>query len=261
MFKQSMLLLAAYLSLAPLAVRAHDIVLVPQAGGLTLRYGHPHDWQNVDTGKLIEVQAYEGNAAARDIKAAMKPSGLSLVLPAAQLSHRGAVLLAARYDNGLWARLAPQGDTKPKARNTSRLMLPDAEVVSANIKFAKAIIPSPDDTSLYKRRLDHLLELVPQSNPASLKPGEDLDVLVLLRGQPLAGAGIEVSNLVDKIDEDKIQRFVTDASGMARVKLRAKGVQMLGVDVERPNDGSLGDAARALGADKIVMVATYTFVR
>jgi uncharacterized GH25 family protein len=102
---------------------------------------------------------------------------------------------------------------------------------------------------------------VPQKNPATLKAGEMLDVLVLLQGKPLAGAGIEVSNLVDKIDEDKIKRYTTNAAGIASVPLRAKGVHMLGVDVEKPNDGSLGDVAKAVGADKFVLVATFTFVR
>lgn len=251
------------LALAAAAVQAHDIVIVPGAGGTALlRYGHPHDWQPLEKGKLIELQAFgAGDASPQDRLTALKPQGMSFALPADHAPTGSARLLAARYDNGLWARDPQVGDAKPKAHNTSRLMMPNATSVTNNLKFAKALDGSPADTTLYRRQLGHLLELVPQSNPAALGRGEPLDVLVLFQGKPLAGAGIEVSNLADKVEEDAIKRYVTDASGIAHVTLRERGINMLGVDLERPNDGSLGDAATKLGADKLVMVATYTFVR
>lgn len=247
---------------ASVAVQAHDIVLVPQAGGgLAVRYGHPQDWQVLEKSKLIDLQAYDGQATARDLLAAMKPNGLAYALPANVVAPNKPLLLAARYDNGLWARLPKMGDAKPAPVNTTRLMLPAAELVTNNLKFAKALMATAGDEGLYKRQLGHLLELVPQSNPALLKPGEPLDVLVLLQGKPLPGAGIEVGNLVDAVPEDQIRRYTTDAAGIARVTLRARGVNMLGVDVEMPNDGRLGEASRQIGADKFVLVATYTFLR
>lgn len=239
---------------------AHDIVLVPNATGATVRYGHAGDWQPIEERRLVDFQTYRDEAAAVDTLALLKPQGLNLVLRAVRPAGQ-AQLLAARYDNGLWARMPVAGSDKPKARNTSRVMLPDATLVTANLKFAKALVATAGDKGLYKRQLGHLLELVPQSNPALLASGDALDVLVLFQGQPLAGAGIEVGNLVDKLPEDAIKRYVTDAQGIARVTLRERGVNMLGVDVERANDGSLGAAATKLGADKLVMVATYTFVR
>jgi len=159
------------------------------------------------------------------------------------------------------ARVKKAGSDKLVAVNTTRVMLPEAEFVSNNLKFAKALLPSAADEGLYMRRVGHLLELVPQRNPATLKAGELLPVLVLFKGQPLAGAGIEVGNLFDAVPEDQIRRYTTDAQGIAQVTLRDKGVNMLGVDLERPNDGSLGEAAKKVGADKFVLVATYTFLR
>ena len=60
----------------------------------------------------------------------------------------------------------------------------------------------------------------------------------------MPGAGIENSNLVDKLPEDQIPRYRTDASGIAQVPLRAKGINTLAVDMERPNDASLPGTAR-----------------
>jgi uncharacterized GH25 family protein len=102
---------------------------------------------------------------------------------------------------------------------------------------------------------------VPQRNPASLKAGEALDVLVLFKGQPQADVEIELSNLEDLPAADKVQRFRSDAKGIARVTLLPKGVNTLGALFERPNDGSLGEASRAVGADKFVLAATLSFVR
>ena len=130
-----------------------------------------------------------------------------------------------------------------------------------SVKFAKGLAHAGSDDALFGRRVGHLLELVPQKNPLALKAGEALPVLVLYNGKPLEGAGIEVSNLVDKLPEDQIKRYSTDATGIAQVTLRPRGINTLAVDVERLNDGSLGDAAKALPVDKVLMVATYTFVR
>ena len=105
----------------------------------------------------------------------------------------------------------------------------------------------------------HLLEIIPQKNPLSLGKGESLPVLVRYNGKPLEGAGIEVTNLVDQIAEDKIERFKTDMNGIAQVPIRHKGLNVLAVDLDVPNDGALGDAAKTLPVKKIMMVATYAF--
>jgi uncharacterized GH25 family protein len=222
-----------------LSATAHDIVLVPERGGVTVRYGHAQDWQVVDQRKLLEVQTFQTPGAPVEQLDALKPSRLNYLLAPSKLVAGQPFLVAARYDNGLWSRPKTTAGEKPKARNASRFMMPAADTVTNNLKFAKAISTAPTDEVLYKRTLGHVLELVPQKNPATLKAGEMLDVLVLLQGKP----------------------YTTNAAGIASVPLRAKGVHMLGVDVEKPNDGSLGDVAKAVGADKFVLVATFTFVR
>ena len=240
---------------------AHDIVLQPIRDGVAVRYGHAQDWQPVEPDKLIELQLFRtATDLPQDAQPALKPTGNEYLLTLADGAAKP-LLVAARYDNGLWSRVPVAGGGKPVARNTTRFMLPDATLVTNNLKFAKGLVGSADDAGVYKRVLGHLLELVPQRNPAALKAGELLEVLVLLRGKPLAGAGVEVSNLVDKLPEEQIRRWTTDAQGIARVELRPRGVNTLAVDVDVPNDGSLGEASRTVGADKFVLIATYTFNR
>lgn len=258
MFKTTFAL--ATLLLGAVAAQAHDIVLVPEAGGsVFVRYGHAQDWQPLEKAKLLEVQVFDSaDGPAQERSALLKPKGLGFTLPQ---PGKAPMLLAARYDNGIWSREAQVGDAKPTAHNTSRLMMPSAVTVTNNLKFAKGWVGTAADSSVCPRRLGHPLELVPLSNPAALKRGEPLEVLVLFQGQPLAGAGVEVGNLVDKIEEEAIKRYPTDAAGIARVTLNERGVNMLGVDHEVSNVASLGEAAAKLGVDKIVLVATYTFVR
>lgn len=249
--------LAALLVCAALSSQAHDIVLEPGRDGVTVRYGHAKDWQQVQDGKLVDLQVWRGPDAVQDMRAKLNPRRMDLLL---QLpSSRQPTLVAARYDNGLWARMPAVAGAKAVARNTTRVMMPQATLVTNNLKYAKAWVGAADDTAAFSRVVGHLLELVPQRNPASLKPGETLDMRVLFNGQPAADVEVELSNLEDV--PGAAQRFRSDNQGIVRIKLYDRGVNTIGALLEKPNDGSLGEASRAVGADKFVLAATYTFVR
>lgn len=251
------LALAACAALSTSAVQAHDIVLEPQRDGIAVRYGHAQDWQPVQDGKLVDLQLLRGTDAPQEMRASLRPRRMDFVLPLP--AGRQPLLVAARYDNGLWARLPAAGNAKPVSRNTTRVMLPEAVQVTNNLKFAKALVVTAEDTVVYKRTVGHLLELVPQRNPATLQAGEALEVLVLFKGQPQADVEIELSNLEDI--PGAAQRFRSNAKGLARVTLLPKGVNALSALYERPNDGSLGEASRAVGADRFVLAASLSFVR
>lgn len=239
-------------------VQAHDLVLMPITNGeLRVRFGHPQDWQPVDAEKLLEVQTIDAAGKVVDRHDALKRRELDMVMP---LAADAALLTAARYDNGLWLTI-PAHDGQPvQYRNASRFMLPEGTDPMLAVKFAKGIVLRPDDETLYRRTLGHRLEIIPQKNPLRLTADETLPVLVQFNGRPLADAGIEVSDLETKIAEDRIVRYRTDANGIAQVRPRP-GLNVLAVDHTVPNDGSLGDAARALPVAKGALIATYAFMR
>lgn len=245
------------IAFAPAAF-AHDVVLVPAKDRVTVRYGHPGDWLSIDDEKLLDFGASDATAKPVYLQDKLKRRGLELLL------HRHStapVLFSARYDNGLWLKLPGAPGAKEQWRNASSLMLPGASDSMASLKFAKGAVLTAADTTVYKQQLGHLLELIPQANPATLKAAQTLPVLVRFNGKPLAGAGIEVSDLVTVKAEDKIARYQTDANGIAQVPLRPRGLNVLAVDVQHPNDGSLGPAAKALPVDRFQLIATYAFVR
>ncbi len=240
-----------------IGAQAHDLVLMPDAQGeLRVRFGHPHDWQPVDAEKLLEVQTIDaaGNTTGHRHDT-LKRQGLDLLMP---FVGSGPLLIAARYDNGLWLTLPAKDGQPVQYRNASKFMLPEGTDPLLAVKYAKGIVLRVDDDTLFGKTLGHRLEIIPQQNPLKLGAGETLPVLVRFNGRPLAGAGVENSDLETKLPEDRIVRYQTDADGMAQIKLRS-GVNLLAVDHTVPNDGSLGDAARALPVDKGALIATYAF--
>ena len=240
---------------------AHDIILVPGANQIRVRLGHPGDWQHIDKERLLELKVIGDPANTVDIQSGLKRQGLDLIVPLKSAPGSNAHMTAARYDNGLWVEVAVAGQTKPEWRNSSRFMSPQAKDVMASVKFAKSYGGTAKDPSVFSTKAGHLLELIPQVNPYTLKAGQTLPVLVLFNGQPLPEAKIEVSNLRDKLPEDKIPRHTTDSKGVAQVPLRASGINTLVVDLKKPKDKSFGPDALALPIENIMMVATYTFVR
>ena len=248
--------LAASALLSGAAARAHDLVLMPAADGeLRIRFGHPKDWLSVDAEKLLEVQTIDTAGKVTDRHGALTRRDLEMVLP---LTTDAALLIAARYDNGLWLTL-PGTDGQPvQYRNASKFMLPEGTDPMLAVKYAKGIVLRADDETLFGETLGHRLEIIPQKNPLKLGEGDALPVLVRFNGRPLAGAEVENSDLETKLPEDQIVRYQTNADGIAQVKLR-RGVNVLAIDHTVPNDGSLGDAARALPVDKGALIATYAF--
>lgn len=90
-------------------------------------------------------------------------------------------------------------------------------------KYVRAIFQVGDTLSEdYKKSLKHPIELIPQKNPYSLKPGDSVPVLCLLDGKPLQNqfvtAGSETSD--GKLHSVNLR---SDSKGIARVKLANRG--------------------------------------
>lgn len=249
--------LAALMSTLPLIAAAHDLVLVPDAtGSLTVRFGHPGDWLQADRERLLDLQVQQESGPGRPLAAALVGKGLDFTAPDVATGGKAA-MVSARYDNGLWVAV-PDATGKPTYHNTSKAMLPKGTSTMAAIKFAKALYASDDDALLYKREVRHLIELIPQRNPAGVKPGDTLAVLVKFNGKPLANAGVEVTDSATVSVKDQ-PKYQTNAVGVVEVPIKRAGLNVISVDHERRNNGSLGKAMKSLPVEQIAMIATYAF--
>jgi hypothetical protein len=88
-------------------------------------------------------------------------------------------------------------------------------------KYTKAILATTHD-ALACRPVGQKMEIVPQRNPATLKPGERLPIQVLLDGTPISG--VRVSSGCDQLANGGYAAHTrTDAQGCAEIELPIAG--------------------------------------
>jgi len=98
---------------------------------------------------------------------------------------------------------------------------PAREVYS---RCAKALLAAGETAEGHDRALGFPLELVPQANPYALKPGEELAVRLVLKGQPLEGALVVAINR-DAPKEPVAARTARD--GQVKLRLPRPGVWLI----------------------------------
>ncbi len=112
-------------------------------------------------------------------------------------------------------------DTLAERKRTKTL---DKDVKERYSKHVKTVFQVGDKrTDNYKQALGYPVEIVPQTNPYSLKSGETFEFLCLMDGKPLVNqfimTGYETAD--GKLVKGKNLR--TDKKGMAKIKIGAAG--------------------------------------
>ncbi len=221
------LVLAIALLIAPQVACAHDVWLTLDGDAASRRvivnYGHPNDRPPAFVDKVLDLAAIDADKMTSLLPglsaAEAKGHQVAASKPFADSGH---LLLAARYDNGFWTKLA-DGET----RNVTRRLGAGATESLWSGKFAKAI---SGPGAPFGQILGHELELVPLSDPALVKSGDTLRLRVLFRGKPLPGADIERGDGVTVVPESDIPKFMTDADGIAAVPIVSIGAHLLVID-------------------------------
>jgi uncharacterized GH25 family protein len=93
-------------------------------------------------------------------------------------------------------------------------------------RFAKLLLQagsSTDDT--YKKKLDFRVEIVPQSNPYSMKPGDYLQCQVLFEGKPLPNTLVKVWSKLN--NTTFLQNIYTEKDGTVKFPISTKGAWMV----------------------------------
>jgi nickel transport protein len=212
---------------------AHDVWITTVQEGAALRaivhHGHPGDRKMPEPDKLFEFNAI-GNRRHQQsllsgITRAVQNGMPVLMTEPLTMAEMDSLMVVARYDNGYWVK------TSHGHRNTSKLRVPDAEDSLSSMKYAKALIEIGSESSaLYEKAVGHRLELIPLSNPFSLKPGDALKIRVQFDGKPLAGVSVEIGDGETPMEETQIPRYPTDELGIAAVPISKSGLQLIVVD-------------------------------
>jgi nickel transport protein len=211
----------------PHAVSAHDVWLTlsgdPANRRVLINYGHPNDRPPSAADKVLDLVAVGSNGNI-SLLAGLAPALVNgiYVVESRPFTDDGHVLLGARYDNGFWIKTA-----EGLYRNATRRLAPGATDSLWSSKFAKALT---GPQAPWQMVLGHDLEIVPLSDPAAVKPGQDLRLRVLFQGKPLAGAEVERGDGTTPVAEKDIPRFPTDAEGVASVPITNSGPHLLVID-------------------------------
>ncbi len=119
-------------------------------------------------------------------------------------------------------------------------------------KFAKALLNPAKNDTLYTKPLGQDLEIVLLSNPADTKPGNILNVQVLLRGKPLPNATVGLTHDGFSKEQDAYKaKAQTDAQGKASFTVDKPALWMLRSTVTEKTPGT--------DADEHNLRATYVF--
>jgi len=93
------------------------------------------------------------------------------------------------------------------------------------VRCAKALLQAGDaDEALYRQKLGYRLELIPESNPYQLKPGDELTFTLLWRDQPAEGLLLQAFT---QEDPQNIQKVRIDANGQGTIRLHSAGVWLV----------------------------------
>ena len=144
--------------------RMTDVSIVDGSGAVQ----HPDTshWHDEGTRALLDFKTGEAGTYVLGVSTAARMIDLSAEDFNAYLRHDGVLdVLAAREERG-------------------SMEAPARERYS---KHVKAIVQVGDERSdSYRHRLGYPIEIVPHQNPYSLQTGDELDVLVLRDGEPVA---------------------------------------------------------------------------
>lgn len=127
-------------------------------------------------------------------------------------------MVSGSYDNGYWSEKADgEWVNKPKtevsdAKQAGHYMKYNTTILSADAK-AGEVTGAP-------------LEIVPQKNPLSLKPGDTLPIRVYAHGKPLAGVDVVAEFVTDR--ENNVVK--TDKKGNAKITIRNNGLNVLATE-------------------------------
>ncbi len=220
---------------------AHDLYLMPQEF-------------HVRSGKKIPVAFHNGDdfpesqAAAR-IERLLEPSVLSvqgnsiiqdlyvdgtLVRGEAEIAHQGNIILAVRTKpNGI--EMTPLDFEKYLKHegldHVIRWRAEHGEAAQSGkerySKYVKSILQSEESSDFYRHSVGYPIEIMPEANPYSLKPGETLPIQVLFRGKPVADLQIEMSWLTPEGKATTKVAGRTGADGRLKIPLSSAGIWKL----------------------------------
>ena len=200
----------------------------------------PYILRNADSPSLAVFNAHRFPADVKDYLAAdrldqaflITPNGTKVTVTAkadgtcgaqAQLTETGTYLAAALPHNGFATKT-----TEGYQRGKSKKNLDNVIECRYSQKFAKAVFTvGHPGGQVFSKPLGHSMEIVPMTDPATLKAGEVLPVKVLVEGKPARTIVFGTYAGFTESPNTFAYTTRTDKNGIAAVKMIHDGVWVL----------------------------------
>lgn len=180
----------------------------------------------------------------------MTQKGENYAYELAKNLKKGSVLVLAAYRPTFWSR-----GSDNSAAQSNRKQRPDAVYVEEAIMYSKTVvdIDGGSDVEFITKPVGQRLEIVPQADPSTVRPGGKLPVQLLMDGEPLKRAEVLASfNGFSEKYTTKAFRDRTDQNGMVDIIPLKTGYWYVSVKNTVPyEDKTL--------CDEVVLNSTLTF--
>ena len=185
------------LSLCSVAADAHEFWInakAPEGGVLKADIGFGHGFPDPETIPEDRIAVFEPlNLVTPEGTTAMVQTGSDNFHYEVKADlKKGDYLVIGNYKPTFWAK-GPEGWKQADKAKYKELTKADATYAEEAAMFAKLVmnVDGADGTDLITKPVGQRLELVPQVNPATVKPGQRFPVLVLLDGKPAKTAEVK----------------------------------------------------------------------
>jgi len=225
---------AGFLCALHSASAAHGIWVAERHSDHAVVYGHGSSDEGYEPKKLTSVTGKTADGSDVTVKIDRHDDHALLGIP-----DKTAVILA-KFDNGYWSE-GPDGKWHNKAKNEVQ----DAKQGGRYLKYAVSLLDKTVD-SAKPHGLD--FEIVPLRDPMTMKAGDELEVLVLLKGNPVA----DVTVIPEYTTDSDNKSIKTAADGKATITIRNQGINVIAASVDEDLSGDPK-------ADKIGHFTTLSF--
>ncbi|HJV93133.1 MAG TPA: DUF4198 domain-containing protein [Azonexus sp.] len=213
------------LSLTAWPALAHDLWLEGDGTGYTLLQGHRHSGHAGAETLPYDAAGVRGALCLGD-DGKIRPTTFGKTHPVRINGNCAALQL--RYSSGYWTKTAWETRNLPKTGITGVIRSWRSEESVKRIDRWHLALTQP---------MGNDLELVPQSNPFTVKTGDKLIITVSDAGKPVANVPVAYAGET---------RGVTDDKGRIAIRLRQAGMQLITASIEAPlNDGKADISIRS----------------
>ncbi|EFL50586.1 Nickel transport complex, NikM subunit, transmembrane [Solidesulfovibrio fructosivorans JJ]] len=215
---------------------AHEIAIKPGTCAATVGKAVPfgvHSAHVFIVSEELETPADVKAFAVTDgkpVEVKLTPDAKTFVFNGqATFAKPGAGLILVHRLPQVWS-LTPEGMKKGTKKD-----LPGATKSNSYEKFAKAIVSVGGSDAGFDAVVGQKLELVPLTDPAKVKVGQDMDVKVLLDGKPTPAVVLATYDGFTKNPNSYAYYTETGDDGVAKVRITHPGLWMVRTEMKGPS--------------------------